>query len=209
MKPDAYKYSAKLYDRIVEPFNRALREIGISVYPPKEGMRVLDVGCGTGTTLSLYHNMGCIVSGLDSSPAMLKEAKTKLGNQAELMLGDASRMEYPEKFFDIVISMLTLHEIHPNYRSKIISEMIRVLKPEGRILLIDYHPGLIRFPKGWKYRVVIYFFEIAAGWQHFKNYRNFLKSNGVPSLIVPLGATMERAKIVGGGNLGIYLLRKT
>jgi demethylmenaquinone methyltransferase/2-methoxy-6-polyprenyl-1,4-benzoquinol methylase len=208
MKPDAYKYSAKLYDRIVEPFNRTLREIGLSVYPPKEGMRVLDVGCGTGTTLSLYHNQGCIVSGLDSSPAMLNEAKNKLGNQAKLILGDASRMVYPEKSFDLVISMLTLHEIHPNFRSEIISEMIRILKSEGRILLIDYHPGLINFPKGWNYRLIIYFFEIAAGREHFQNFRNFLKSNGIPSLIAPLNITMERTKIIGGGNLGFYLLRR-
>ncbi len=47
----------------------------MKVYPPKEGMLVLDVGCGTGTNLSLYHEAGCSVFGIDSSPAMLAEAK--------------------------------------------------------------------------------------------------------------------------------------
>ncbi|MGI9570011.1 MAG: class I SAM-dependent methyltransferase [Desulfobulbia bacterium] len=208
MKFDSYKYSARKYDLFVEPFNRTLRKMAISVYPPKEGMRVLDVGCGTGTTLSLYHKVGCIVSGLDSSPAMLKEAEKKLKDQAELLLGDASEMEYSEKFFDLVVGMFTLHEIHPNIRSKVLKEMIRVLKPEGRILLIDYHPGLIRFPKGWRYRAVIYFFEIAAGRKHFKNFRDFLNNKGIPGLIAREKLTIEKNKVVGGGNLGIYLLKK-
>jgi ubiquinone/menaquinone biosynthesis C-methylase UbiE len=60
MKADPYKKSAAKYDTFVEPFNKALRQIGLKLYPPKKGMRVLDVGCGTGTTLQLYQKAGCI-----------------------------------------------------------------------------------------------------------------------------------------------------
>ena len=46
------KKTAKKYDSFVEPFNRALRKIGMKLYPPEAGIEALDVGCGTGTTLN-------------------------------------------------------------------------------------------------------------------------------------------------------------
>ena len=176
------------------------------VYPPKEGMLVLDVGCGTGTTLKLYHEAGCRVFGIDTSPAMLEEAKNKTGNQAELVLGNASDTNYPDGFFDLVIGMLTLHEMPRKIRPQVLSEMVRVLKPEGRMLLIDYHPGRVHFPKGWMYKAVIYIIEIAAGREHFRNFRDFLANRGIPELISSQTLTLEKTKTVSGNNLGVYLL---
>jgi len=88
MKEDPYEKSARKYDIFVELFNRALRQIGMDMYPPVAGMIVLDVGCGTGTTLNLYQKAGCNIFGIDSSPAMLSVARNKLNSQAELLLGD-------------------------------------------------------------------------------------------------------------------------
>ena len=207
MKDDPYKKSAKKYDSFVEPFNRALRKIGMKLYPPVAGIKVLDVGCGTGTTLNLYQKAGCNIFGIDSSPAMLSIARNKLNSQAELLLGNAAKMEYSNETFDLIIGMLTLHEMPQNVRSNVLCEMIRVLKREGRILIIDFHPGSIQFPKGWLYKAVIYFFELMAGLEHFRNFRKFMTINGIPGLIETRKLTMENVKIVGGGNLGIYVLR--
>lgn len=207
MKDDPYKQSAKKYDSFVEPFNRALRKIGMKLYPPVAGIKVLDVGCGTGTTLNLYQKAGCNIFGIDSSPEMLSIARNKLNSQAELLLGNAAKMEYSNETFDLIISMLTLHEMPQNVRSNVLCEMIRVLKREGRILIIDFHPGSIQFPKGWMYKAVIYFFELMAGLEHFRNFRKFMTINGIPGLIEIRKLTMENVKIVGGGNLGIYVLR--
>ncbi|VGO20589.1 class I SAM-dependent methyltransferase [Pontiella sulfatireligans] len=206
MNTDPYANSAKKYDIFIERFATSLRQIGMQVYPPREGMLVLDVGCGTGTNLNLYHKAGCKVFGIDASPAMLEEAKNKLGNQAELRLGSASEMCYPDESFDLVIGMLTLHEMCRDIRLQVMNEMVRVLKREGRILLIDYHPGSIRFPKGWIYKALIYFIEIAAGREHFRNFRDFLANNGMPGLIKSLKLTIKKTEIIGEGNLGAYLL---
>jgi ubiquinone/menaquinone biosynthesis C-methylase UbiE len=206
MKVDPYKKSANKYDSFVEPFNRALRQIGLRLHPPTAGMKVLDVGCGTGTTLQLYQKAGCIVSGIDSSPAMLKIAQEKLNNRAELFLGDASEMQYSDDTFDLAIGMLTLHEMPENVRTKVLMEMVRVVKKDGSILIIDFHPGSIRFPKGWFYKAIIYFFEIAAGVEHFKNFRKFIACNGIPGLIESQSLKLEKIKIVGGGSLGIYVV---
>ncbi len=74
------------------------------------------------------------------------------------------------------------------------------------MLIIDYHPGLIRFPMGWMNRAVIYFFEIAAGREHFRNFRDFLANNGIRGLADANGLAMEKAEIVSGGTIGAYLL---
>jgi ubiquinone/menaquinone biosynthesis C-methylase UbiE len=103
--------------------------------------------------------------------------------------------------------MLTLHEMPISIRPAVMSEMIRVLKQDGRILLIDFHPGPIRFPKGWFYKAVILCFEIAAGREHFRNYRDFLASKGLSRLISSHGLSVEKKKIVSGGNIGLFLVK--
>lgn len=206
MVNDPYHKSARNYDKYVEPFNTVVRQIGLRMYPPQEGMRVLDVGCGTGTNLSLHHPAGCEVFGIDLSPAMAEMARKKLGDRAEILLGDASHMPYEDNFFDLVTTMMTLHEMPDLIRSKVMSEMIRVLKPNGHMLITDFHPGPIRFPKGWMYKSIALVFEIAAGREHFKNYRHFLANGGLPILIIGNRLNLEKKKIVSGGNLGLFLL---
>lgn len=207
MKEDPYKNWARKYDFFVEPFNKTLRQIGIGLHPPRAGMNVLDVGCGTGTTLKHFLKADCNVFGIDSSPSMLSVAKNRLGRRADLLLGNASNMEYPNDFFDVVITMMTLHEILHTTRLKIFDEMIRVLKKDGRIIVVDYHPSNQLFPKGWMHKSVIYFFEIMAGSEHFRNFRHFIATDGIPGLVEDRNLGIEKQKIVGSGNLGIFLLR--
>ncbi|MBC8440144.1 MAG: class I SAM-dependent methyltransferase [Deltaproteobacteria bacterium] len=95
------------------------------MYIPKEGMRVFEVGCGTGTNLKLYQQAGCEVYGIDLSPSMVKAASKKLGEQADIKLGDASQMPYSDGYFDLVIAMLTLHEM-PNS----IRPLVKLINPQ-------------------------------------------------------------------------------
>lgn len=206
MGKDPYKKIAKTYDRYVEPSIAVIRQIGMKMYPPREGIHVLDVGCGTGTNLMLYHEAGCNVFGIDLSPTMVEVAQKKLGNRAEIRLGDASKMPYSDDSFDLVTGFLTLHEMPSQIRPAVISEMVRVMKHGGRILLIDYHLGPIRFPKGWMYKAIILFFEIMAGREHFRNYRDFLSRNCLPNLISTKNLRVSNEKIVSGGNIALFLL---
>lgn len=59
VKEDPYRRVARLYDRLFEPLNRGLRLIGLRMFRPKAGMRILDVGCGTGVHLDLHRRFGC------------------------------------------------------------------------------------------------------------------------------------------------------
>jgi len=207
MKADPYKKVAKLYDALFEPLNCGLRKIGMKMFPPSEGIAVLDVGCGTGAHLEHYQNARCNVSGIDQSPSMLQVARDRLGERADLYLGDASNMPYPDKEFDLIIMSAVLHEMPRGVRSAVINEAKRTLKEEGRILLIDYNPGPIRPLKGWLYKSIITFVEFAAGREHFKNYRDFIANKGLPALASAHSLSVDKEKIVSGGNIALFLLR--
>lgn len=207
MRTDPYRRIAKWYDTLFEPLNAGLRSIGMKMFSPKEGMLVLDVGCGTGIQLELYQEAGCKVFGIDPSPSMLEVARQRLGDRADLYLGDASDMPYPDETFDLITATLTLHEMTSAMRSAVMNELKRSLKKDGRILLIDFHPGPILLPKGLLPKILIVFLEIAAGRENFKNYRDFMTHKGLPSLIETHRLSVEKEKIVGGRSFGLLLLQ--
>jgi demethylmenaquinone methyltransferase/2-methoxy-6-polyprenyl-1,4-benzoquinol methylase len=209
MAKDPYRKFAAHYDRFVGPFTNALRHIGMKMHPPRPATKVLEVGCGTGTNLMLYHQAGCSVYGIDLSPSMLEVARTKLGEGTDLQLGNASNMPYQDNFFDLVIAMFILHEMPREMRPQVMKEMIRVTKQEGRILIIDFHPNPIRLPRDWIYKAFILLIERVAGREHFSNYRDFLSRGGLPGLIEARQLIVNRQKIVSAGNIAFFLLRLT
>ena len=208
MTADPYRRVAKWYDKIFGPMNRGLRLMGLRMHRPRKGMIVLDVGCGTGATLELYSKLGCEVFGIDPSSSMLQIARSRLGARAQLHLGDASRMPYDEKTFDLIIATLALHEMSPTTRASAIDEMKRVLKDEGRMLFIDHHPGPIGSYKGLRARLVAFAAERVAGGEHYKNYRKFMRAKGLPTVALEHELVTERQKVVGEGVMALFLLKK-
>jgi ubiquinone/menaquinone biosynthesis C-methylase UbiE len=202
---DPYRRIARFYDAVVEPFNATLRRYVVKVARPKEGMKVLEVGCGTGTNLELFADAGCDVAGIDLSPSMMELAKEKLGDRADLRLGDASEMPFADNSFDLVLSFLTIHEMPTAVRAPVMDEIVRVTGTDGLALFIDYHPGPYRFLKGWFYRTVIYAIEFGAGWEHFQNHRDFLARQGLPRLLEEHRLEVTREKILAGGNIQVVL----
>ncbi len=178
----------------------------MKLQPPAEGMRVLEVGCGTATFLDLYERKGCIAVGIDSSLAMVDTARRKLIGRASIHIGDASRLPYGKRVFDLIIMSMTLHEMPSSVRPTVLNEACRVLKESGRILIIDYHHGPPRSPLGHVSKISSYWIEFVAGGEHFRNYRNFLAAGGLPALIDPHQLSIVNEKIVGWGNIALYLL---
>lgn len=208
MADDGYQRVAPVYDKIFDGINEGLRKVSLRLFPPAAGMKVLDVGCGTGSHLLLYKQSGCEVFGLDCSSAMLRVAREKLGPEASLHLGDAARSPFPDAAFDLVCSTLTLHEMAPASRTAVLKEMKRITRPDGRLLLVDFHPGKRSFPKGWLTRAFILVSEIAAGREHFMNQRQFMKNGGLPALVEGHDLSVVSRKIVSGGNLALFLLKR-
>ena len=104
------------------------------------------------------------------------------------------------------MATLALHEMKHATRASVIREMRRVLKADGRILLIDYQPGPSHPFKGWLTRLIILLAEVAAGREHLRNYRHFMASQGLPALIAEQALVVKKQRIVGGGALALFLL---
>jgi len=202
---DPYRNIADIYDRLFDSMNKGLKLAGIRMFRPVKGMSILDVGCGTGSHLQLYQRYECHLYGLDLSPSMLDVARERLGETVQLDLGDATNMPYENDKFDLVISMLTLHEMSPETRSLVLNEIKRVLKNDGKILLIDFHPGPYQPLQGWISKFIITISELAAGREHYKNYRHFLTNEGLSTLITQHDLKVANHKILAGGTFSVFL----
>jgi len=207
MKEDPYRIIAKAYDWLYEPSASILRRIGLQVFPPRENISILDVGCGTGTQLALYNKAGCKLFGVDTSPAMLEKARCKLGETAELRLEDASHMPFPNQTFDLVTMVLVLHEMPALLRPSILSECKRVVKAEGRVLLIDFNFGPYPFPMGYVWRMLRRFFEITSGREHYAHYRDFKARGGLEPLIAEAHFSVDKRVTSEHKVAVVYLLQ--
>jgi ubiquinone/menaquinone biosynthesis C-methylase UbiE len=99
---------------------------------------VFEVAIGTGRNLDFYPS-GVRVTEIDLSPAMLELASPlarELGMEVDLREGDAQELSFPDGAFDTAVCTLSLCNV-PDDR-KVVAEMKRVLKPGGRLLLLDH-----------------------------------------------------------------------
>jgi ubiquinone/menaquinone biosynthesis C-methylase UbiE len=206
MELDPYRISAPLYDTSVGRLSVFLDRPRMILAPPIQGMNVLDVGCGTGSDLKLYHQAGCNVHGVDLSPSMLNVARRKLGDSADLRLCNAMELPFNDEFFDLVTATYTLHEMKYEHRPMVIREMIRVLKRDGHLLLIDFLPGPYSIPTGWIIRSFILTLEIMAGREHLSNGRDFLSRGGLLGLVKGSSLKIKKTFSIGAGNIGFFLL---
>jgi len=202
---DPYRQIARFYDRLVEPLHSGVRRVALEVVPPRPEWHVLDVGCGTGTGLAEYAGIGCTVFGVDVSEAMLERAAARLGNRAELHLTDGHKLPFDDRSFDLVTTSMVIHEVRKEERVAFLAEMTRVAKPDGRLVLIDFRFGSLRGWKGPVIRALIPIAERLAG--HYSGYRSFKAAGGVPALAQETGLSIEREKIVAGGNIAIYEIK--
>lgn len=204
--PDAYALQARFYDLVVEPLNAPLRAAARRVCPPQPAWTVLDVGCGTGAALAEYAEAGCRVIGADPSPAMLDQARARLGDEADLCLLDGPRWPVDDASVDLVLVSLVLHSVPRADAVGILREATRVLAPDGRILVVDFGASGLRFPRGWMGRGVTVMAELAAGPRHASHALDYLRHGGLPSLAGKAGLTTHATRPTAGGAITIAVL---
>ncbi len=129
---------APRYDRQIQMFERLLLKGGRSWVCSKASGDVLEVAIGTGLNLPCYPQ-GVRLSGVELSPAMLTIARTRardLGVDVDLREATAEALPFEDASFDTVVCTLSLCSI-PRDREAI-AEMFRVLRPGGRLILLDH-----------------------------------------------------------------------
>lgn len=106
------------------------------------GQRLLDLGCGTGTLVLMARRRhpGATVVGVDGDPTILGIARRKAqraGVPVQLDEGMAYALPYADASFDAVVSTLTFHHLTPDQQERALTEVRRVLRPGGRLVIAD------------------------------------------------------------------------
>ncbi len=125
--------------------DRIEREAVYSYLEPRAGMKVLDIGCGTGLYALDLADRGADVTGVDISRSMLERARAKAQDaelDVRLLEADALQLPFGEQSFDAVLSVTAL-EFMPGL-SAALREAFRVLKTGGRLVV-----GLIGRDSHW------------------------------------------------------------
>ncbi len=107
----------------------------------ERGMRVLDVGCGTGNAAIRAARRGGTVTGLDIVPALLDQGRAlaaEAGVEVEFVEGDAEDLPFEDASFDVVLSTFGCMFVPDHKRAA--SEIARVLRPGGRIGIASWTP---------------------------------------------------------------------
>jgi phosphatidylethanolamine/phosphatidyl-N-methylethanolamine N-methyltransferase len=149
----AYARWAPVYDLVFGAVFERGRHAAVAA-AERVGGRVLEVGIGTGISLSLY-SKNCRLCGVDISAPMLRKAEERvaefgLGNVEGLWVMDAEHLSFADNSFDVVVAQYVITTV-PSPEATL-DEFARVLKPGGEIVLVSRvgaEAGLRRSLEHW------------------------------------------------------------
>jgi SAM-dependent methyltransferase len=131
---------------------------------------VVDVGCGGGTYLHAWHELGAAtVTGVDSGSPILEDARSGHGHLpgVAFQLGDAAATGLPDGCADVVFERALIHHV-PDLGA-VATEAARLLRPGGTLLIQDRtpedvaQPGSVTHPRGWLFEVFPRLLEVENG----------------------------------------------
>lgn len=98
-----------------------------------ENKTVLDIACGTGYGIAILKKQAKHLTGVDVDPIAAAEALAECDDKADVLLGDGLGLPFADASFDVITSFETLE--HLRERSIFLTELARVLRPDGVMLL--------------------------------------------------------------------------
>jgi SAM-dependent methyltransferase len=128
------------YDRLREANESVEFSAALHEYDQFTGKAVLDVGCGNGYVLSRYARAGAHTTGIDLTETAVEICRKRfeiMGLEGQFRQANAEALPFADGSFDCVTSMGVLH--HTPDTAKAVSEVFRVLKPGGRLIVMFYH----------------------------------------------------------------------
>jgi malonyl-CoA O-methyltransferase len=136
-----YDQWAAIYDSDANPLPALEEPLVRELLGDVRGLEILDVGCGTGRHSIWMAAAGARVSAIDFSSGMLEQAREK-ARDVRLQVHDLSQpLPFAEKTFDRVLCALVVD--HIENPDKLFSEMHRVCRPGGNVVVSGMHPAML------------------------------------------------------------------
>ncbi len=137
-EPGRYAHKLDAINQLA--FVQENQRLGYTMLKAAPGSHILDVGCGTGDDIrQLVEIVGLTgrVIGVDYSATLLREAMLRLNTMpgVRLVVGDAHRLPFSDEIFDGCWASRVIH--HLQDPKQVLSEMIRVTRPAGRIVIAE------------------------------------------------------------------------
>jgi SAM-dependent methyltransferase len=138
---DPYQFMAVIGKRVIHPGGLPSSEALFELAEISPNQRVLDVGCGVGTSaIAIAQRFGATVTAVDISPIMLDRATTHmreagLGDRVSVEHGDILSLAYADGSFDRVVAEAVTMFVE---RPRAVAELVRVCKPGGRVLATEF-----------------------------------------------------------------------
>ena len=181
---------ARVYD-IWTLFVSGVRDKVVDFTNAREGSRILDICTGTGRQAFAFGKRGYNVIGVDLSEDMLRVAnKNNKYENVKFKIADAIDMPFENNHFDVSCVSFGLHDMPLTIREKVLNEMIRVTKPEGVMVIVDY-----TLPRNKIARFMTYYFVRSY---ESKYYPEFIKSD-FEGMLKKLGIEIKGEVSVLGG----------
>lgn len=134
-----HKWFASVYDRLMASAERSyMKAIREEIVGGARG-RVLEVGVGTGASFSYYNDHADEVIATEPDPYMLERARRRtedVGRSIELRQASVEALPFEDGSFDTVVSTLVMCSVSDPLRA--LSEVRRVLKPEGELRIYEH-----------------------------------------------------------------------
>ena len=123
-----YNYNPRFWTNVVKDF--------ADYYKLKDDSKILDIGCGKGFMIYdfLKHNNKYIVKGIDISNYAIENSMPEVKEKLEV--GDAKKLNFEDNFFDLVISINTIHNLEKEECAKSLREIERVSK-KYKFIIVD------------------------------------------------------------------------
>jgi ubiquinone/menaquinone biosynthesis C-methylase UbiE len=143
----SYDSAAEIYAKVHAPrfAQPAADLVGLAEIGP--GQRVLDLGTGTGAASRASAKAGAEATGVDASVGMLGLARTEDAS-ARLVAGDAEELPFRSSAFRSITANFVLHIVHD--LSRALSEVRRVLEPQGRFACAQWADGTDELSTTWR-----------------------------------------------------------
>ena len=123
-----YNYNPRFWTSVVKDFS--------DYYKLKDGSKILDIGCGKGFMIYdfLQHNNKYIVKGIDISDYAVENSLPEVKDNVEV--GNAKELKFEDNFFDLVISINTIHNLEKEDCATSLREIERVSKKD-KFIIVD------------------------------------------------------------------------